>query len=133
LAGAAGVVLGLRDDVRRALDDRERRQLLRIRGTALVLVFAAAVGFAATAGRGAVWPLAIYFAFVSSLAGVYLGWLPKVVERRYLADAGGDAEGARQRLRERRLRTFFGWLGGAVAGGAGLLAGLYAAGQLTHF
>ncbi|MEO1085319.1 MAG: hypothetical protein AAFY88_13855, partial [Acidobacteriota bacterium] len=120
----------LRRDFARALDDDERRQLRRVRNVAVGAVVAASAAFVAAAGRAAPWPLAIYAFFIFSLAGIYLGWLPRVVERRYLADAGGDLAAARNRLAARRRRAFFGWLVGAVSGLLGLLIGLHAAGQL---
>ncbi|MEM6792435.1 MAG: sigma-70 family RNA polymerase sigma factor [Acidobacteriota bacterium] len=132
LGGAAGVVLGLRRDLEAARSEAERHQLKRLRASALLAVTVGCLGFMAPPLR-AHWlgPVAVYLTFLATMATIYLGWLPKILEGRFVAEEDGCAEAVAQRLEIRRRRALFGLVLGGVSGGAGLLAGLLASGLLT--
>lgn len=131
VGGAAGVVLGLRHDLRDALDEWERRQLRALRNVALLLTLAACILFSIpvlqTHWAG---PTTIFAAFLASLATLYFVWLPQLLRRRFEAEEAGDEAAVERRLAQRRRTALFGLVMGALGGGAGLLIGLMSAGLI---
>lgn len=131
----AGVYLGLRRNLRGAIDAEERRGLVRSAGISGLATLGFMVGIVLTTRYSTTWmPPAL-------LATVFFGivfWQSMVVEprlkaRRHALEAARDPiRAARCRRRERIL----GWLACAVGfglGGAGLIAGLIGSGRLQGF
>ncbi len=131
-AAFAGVYLGLKRNLRGAIDAEERRALIRNAGINGLASLGFMIGIVLTARYSTTWmPSAL-------LAAVFFGivfWQSMVVEpriktRRHALEAARDPiRAARCRRRERML----GWLACAVGfglGGAGLIAGLISSGRL---
>src|SRR5437016_13486698 len=70
------------------------------------------------------WPqVVIYAAFLMSLSLLYRVRLPRIVHRRLEAERRADPD-AWRRPRRPRIAGMIGWIGGLLAGTAGLIAGL---------
>ena len=127
--GIFGVLFGLRWDFRKA-DDAERQQLRRFAATGVGLVVAASAGFTVS-GTSGTWiaPTLVYAAFILGLWSMYYVWLPRTTAPRLAADRATDPEAAARQRRQRRFGRL-GFIGGALTGGAGLVAGLWMSGLL---
>jgi hypothetical protein len=134
-AAFAGVYLGLRRNLRGAIDAEERRGLIRSAGISGLATLGFMVGTVLAARYSTTWmPLVL-------LAIVFFGILfwqsmvvePRIKARRHALEAARDpVRAARCRRRERLL----GWLACAVGfgvGGAALIAGLVSSGRLQGF
>ena len=75
-------------------------------------------------------PLVAFSLFVLSLAGIYEGWLPRILRRRYEAEMRADPILATAKRRRERRGKVLGWSLGLLFGVGGLLAGLRAGGLL---
>ncbi|MFN4056265.1 MAG: RNA polymerase sigma factor [Alishewanella aestuarii] len=124
LGGMLGVLLGMRAPLKNAASDHERSRLLRYRNQALAwvglsgLLLAAAYEFTA----GAIAPLLAFGLFMTGVVYLQLRvW--QTIKPRLLAKAAQSAAAKRQ-YRNNLLWCWFGMLGGATAGFAGLIAGL---------
>ena len=130
LSGIAGVVLGARGASAEAIDEAERQQLRRLRYSAIATVVAAGLGFVWSA-RFSHWlpPTAIYLAYIAGLYSMCFVWLPRIISRRLAYQLRTDPDAA---TRQRRQRNYgiAGFVGGALGGGIGLFAGLWASGLL---
>ena len=60
-----------------------------------------------------------------ALGALYFGWLPRIVARRLEAERREDPDAAARRQRRDRVIGIIGYIGGALSGGAGLIAGLW--------
>ncbi|MEE2663402.1 MAG: RNA polymerase sigma factor [Myxococcota bacterium] len=134
LAGVAssigGVVVGLRSELGEAIDERERRQLRRLRAVAIATVVASGLGMLWSARFGH-WlpPTAVFLGFVVALGLLYGLWLPRITRRRRQHQRATDPE-APARHRRRRLVALVASVAGTLMGGLGLLAGLWLGGFL---
>ncbi|MBZ0111889.1 MAG: RNA polymerase sigma factor [Thermoanaerobaculia bacterium] len=125
LAGAGGVIFGLRSEFKEALDEEEIRQLRRFRTVAVLAVVLAGLGFVGSAGATHWWPpTAVFSMFLIALGVLYFGWLPRIVARRLAYQLATDPRAVAKQRRRRRI-ALFGFLLGAASGGLGLLAGLF--------
>ena len=129
-AAMGGVVLGLRSELREAIDERERSQLRRLRAVAIAAVVAAGLGIVWSARLGH-WlpPVAVFGALVGTMGLLYGWWLPRIARRRRQHQRATDPE-AWARHRRRCLAARVAWIAGAVSGGLGLFAGLRMGGFL---
>jgi RNA polymerase sigma factor (sigma-70 family) len=125
LFGGGGVVFGLRSYEKRARDEQELRDIRRLRAVALGVVLVAVtglgLGYDLTGSR--LTPIVVYIAFITSVGVIYLGWLPRIIERRLALERLEDPEAAR-RQRRNRIKGILAFALGAVTGGAALIAGL---------
>jgi RNA polymerase sigma factor (sigma-70 family) len=124
--GLAGVLLGTRQLKREARSIRELRDVRRFERASVALVLATVVAFPATwILSGSPWSqVATFAAFMSGLALLHHGWLPRIVRERHAVEMAEDPERAgRARARERRAARL-GWTLGLTLGTAGLIAGL---------
>lgn len=124
-SGVAAVLIGSHQLQRKALDERERRELRRftILGVAAVVATAVAMPVAGSLMPRA-WPqVVIYAAFLVSLSLLYRVRLPRIVQRRLEAELRADPEAWRRHARQ-RIVSRIAWIGGMLAGTAGLIAGL---------
>jgi len=96
------VFLGLRPRLREAVDDQERRELLRFGRHAALVVVAAVLGFTLTGVvESAPLGLATQALFGGSMMMLYWWRLPRITARRDAIRVAADASFAR-RLRVRR-------------------------------
>ncbi len=128
LGGVAGVVLGLRDEFLAAIDDREIKQLERLRAVAIATVVLTALGLLWSAGTGTwVAPTVVSILFISALGVIFQVWLPRIAQRRLEHELATDPE-APERHRQRRRISILGFAIGAVLSAVGLMVGLWASG-----
>ncbi len=118
--GWGGVLFGARRLLRLARDDEERRGIVL---TAAACMLATA-GFMATL---LAWPepLPVTVAFVGMMAAigtVHFLWLPRVTRRRMEAEMREDPVRAAREHRVRRRQAVWGFVAGAVLGGAPIVA-----------
>ncbi len=118
VGGVAGVVLGLRKATRRALDERERRELLELALASGLVVVVVALGIQASAMlQSATLLVGVWLAAMPVHGWIYLRWLPRIVARRRAAELAGDPSAAVRHRRE-RMRSTLGFWFGVVAGSA---------------
>jgi len=128
--GIAGVVLGLRGWIRSSTDPDELRALLHIRRLGIWTVVLALAGLMLSALLPGWLPATIVFAlFVLALGWQQMVMLPRALAARRARERAIDPEAARRQLRHKRL-AWMGMIGGALCGGAGLIAGLASAGRI---
>lgn len=129
LGGAAGVLVATRQLLKHARDEQERRELRRFTAANLALVAIAASSFPIV-GRitSSPWgPVAVFVAFLATLALLQLRWLPKIVRRRLEAERQEDPLRYAAARRRQRRWAILGWSLGLLCGSAGLIAGLWMA------
>ncbi|HEY0969402.1 MAG TPA: hypothetical protein VGE02_00355, partial [Gemmatimonadales bacterium] len=117
--GMWGVAWGARKLHRLARDDEERRGIV-------VYALCASLSVAGFLLVVLLWPSRVpvtvaYVAFVASLLGLCLGWLPRVTRRRMEAELREDPEGARRRHARDRRNAIIGATVGVVASGIPIL------------
>ena len=124
--GVAGIVLGGRARLRRALDKQERRELHRFQAASLGVVFIAATVFQLGSNvTSSYWlPVLNFTGFLLALAVLHHVWLPRILKRRFEAEMREDPIGALVRRRRERRYAIVGWTIGLVAGWLGLILGL---------
>jgi RNA polymerase sigma factor (sigma-70 family) len=134
LVGAfAGIWLGLRKQLKSAIDEQERRGLIRsagINAMASVLFVICMLAVGVTDRGGWQVPVLAMLAFMAVIFYQSIVVQPRVMARRHALEAQRDPVGA-ARMR-RRERIFF-WLGagiGLVCGLGGMIAGLVGSGRL---
>ena len=132
LSGFAGIWLGLRRQLKGAIDDEERHGLIRsagLNGMASV-AFVLYLMLLDRDDGGWAWPVLACLGFMGIVYYQTIVVQPRIMARRHALEAQRDPVGAaRRRKRERRLS----WIGGVigfVGGFGGLLLGLHAAGRL---
>lgn len=131
IGGIAGIVFGIRPYLKSSTDPIERAALIRQQRIGIVFVVAACAGlFASTMTSAWQAPTLVYLAFIGALFWHTRIALPRILEPRLRAERKGNPEAAR-RQRRQRLYGWLGMAGGALAGGAGLLAGLVMSGRLV--
>jgi RNA polymerase sigma factor (sigma-70 family) len=130
LGGIAGVLGGSRHLVGAARDDEERRAIARYRSVASLTVLAFALGFPLgfllTGWR--YWAVVNFAAFIAALAWLQHAWLPRIVKRRFEAEAREDSARALALRRRERRTAVLGWSLGLTFGTLGLILGLWLSG-----
>ena len=132
VGGLAGIWIGLRLEERKALDQRERRELRALGVRASLLAVLAVAGMMAgprLVGRGhALLGAAIfgaaYLAFAVGLALLYGRVLPRILARRHAAELSRDPGAVHRQRRQARLRLA-GLVFGLVCGLAGAAMGTW--------
>ncbi len=127
--GIIGFLLGLRWEFRKA-DTSERRRLRWFAATGVGLVLGTSVGFNLS-GPSSTWigPALIYLAFGLGLWLMLFVWLPRINGPRLAAERAADPDAAGRQRRHGRMKRV-GFVGGVLAGGAGLIAGMFKSGLL---
>lgn len=132
LAAFAGIWLGLRRQLRGALDAEERQGLVRsavVNGAASV-GFLAAILVLAAYDDGWLLPVLATLAFMAIVFHQSIVVQPRVLRRRHALEAQRDPVGAAQKRRRERLLCWLGAIVGCIGGFGGLVAGLIASGRL---
>lgn len=132
LAGFAGIWLGTRAELRKAVDEEERRGLIRIGVVnslatvgfliAMLLIARYDDGWLLTTLAGLAFMATIFYQ--SSVAQ------RRVTARRRMLDAQRDPVGAAARRRRERVTCIVGGAIGLICGFGGLIAGLVASGRI---
>jgi predicted lysophospholipase L1 biosynthesis ABC-type transport system permease subunit len=129
-AGIVGVVLGARGVMKRARDDRERRQLRWFAAANIAAIVVCGLAFQMGRHSRAWFPILSFLAFNVVMLTLHMRWLPRIVARRRAAEMAEDPIGAERRRRRERIYMVAGWVGGLGLGWAGLLLGLLASHKL---
>lgn len=130
VAGVAAMLWGVRQSVREATSDTERRGLYRFGavGTAVVLLTSAGLWLAGSAEHWAV-PVAIFAGMITAFGVMFFVWLPRIIGERLAEELRSDAT-AGARHRRRRQLSIAGFVIGVLLGTAGLVAGLVTSGLI---
>lgn len=132
LAAFAGIWLGTRKQLKGAIDDEERRGLIR----SAVVNSLATVGFLVSIllltrfDDGWMLPVFATLAFMAVVFHQSMVVQPRVLARRHALEAQRDPAGAAQQRRKERIQCWLGAGIGLVCGLGGLIAGLVASGRL---
>jgi len=130
IGGIAGLVFGIRPYLKTSTDPLERAALLRQRRIGIFVVIAACAGFlASTESSGWQVPTLVFLAFLGAIYWHTQIALPRILEPRLRIEREASPEAAR-RQRRQRIYGWIGMVGGGLAGGAGLVAGLVMSGRL---
>lgn len=135
VAAFAGIWLGLRKQLRGAIDEEERRALVRssVVNALVSIAFVACLVFVAHYARGTTLLVASVLAWLGFMAAIFHQSLvvqPRAMRRRHALEAARDPVGAAGRRRRERIHC---WIGGAIGllcSCAGMAVGLHAAGVL---
>ena len=133
VAAFAGIWLGLRSQLKGAIDDEERTALVRsavINGLASI-AFVACMLLAAYGTHGNVMLVATVLAWLGFMAVIFHQTLvvqPRAVRRRHAQEAARDPVAAARRRRRERIQCWIGGGIGFVCSCAGMVMGLNAAG-----
>jgi RNA polymerase sigma factor (sigma-70 family) len=128
----AGIWLGLRKQLKGAIDEEERRALIR----SAAISGMASVGFVACLlalvrfDDGWVLPVAATLAFMAVIFHQSMVVQPRAMARRHALEAQRDPVAAAKRRRRERIECWIGATIGLVCGFGGLIAGLVASGRL---
>lgn len=126
VGGLAGLLAGTRPLKRRARSVTELRALQRFEAAGVALVIGTAIAFPLSwqLTQQAWSQVATFAAFTAGLVGLYVIWLPRILQPRWALEASEDpARAAAARARERRA-AIIGWTLGLTCGTLGLIAGL---------
>jgi RNA polymerase sigma factor (sigma-70 family) len=133
LIGAfAGIWLGLRKQLKGAIDEQERRELIRsaaINGTASVL-FVVALLALSRFSEGWVPTVLAMLAFIAVIFYQSLVAQPRILQRRHAMEAARDPVLAAKMRRRERIHCWLGASIGLICGFGGLIAGLIGSGRL---
>lgn len=124
LAGVLGVILGMRQPLKRAESNQERQQLVKYRNISIgwVLLSGILLALSYQFTAGALAPVLSFSLFLTGLAYLQYGvW--QTIKPRLQAKIQHDATAAKV-YRRNRLWCWLGMLGGGIAGFAGLIGGL---------
>jgi RNA polymerase sigma factor (sigma-70 family) len=132
LIGAfGGIWLGLRKQLKGAIDEEERRGLIRsatINGIASVLFMVCAIVLARY-DDGWVLPVLAMLAFMAVIFHQSIVVQPRVLARRHAREAQRDPALAAKMRRRERIQCWLGATVGFVCGFGGMIAGLIASGR----
>ena len=132
LVGLAGIFLGLRKQLHGAIDEQERRGLIRsalINGLATI-GFLVGVLLLARFDNGWLLPVLITLAFMAVIfyqSGVVQ---PRVLQRRHALEMQRDPIAAAKRRGRERVMCWIGGVVGTLGAMGGLIGGLIASGRL---
>ena len=131
-AAFGGIWLGLRRQLNGAIDEEERRGLIRsaaINGIASVLFMVCAIALASF-DDGWVLPVLAMLGFMSVVFYQTIVVQPRVLARRHALEAQRDPVRAAKMRRRERIQCWIGATIGLVGGVGGMIAGLIASGRL---
>lgn len=132
IAGLAGIWLGILRPLRTAIDEEERRGLMRygVVGSLAVIAFVVALVLAGTFDDGWMLATAATLAFMGVITWQTMVVLPRVMRRRQAMEAQRDAVAAQLRRNRERFHRWLGLIVGIGSGLAALVYGLIAAGRI---
>ncbi len=132
LAGFAGIWLGTRSELRKAVDDEERRGLIRIGAVNALATVGFLVAMLLIARYDDGWMLTALsgLAFMATIFYQSTVVQRRVTARRRALDAQRDPIGAAKRRQRERITCAVGGAIGLICGFGGLIAGLIASGRL---
>ncbi len=132
IGGLAGVWLGVRTQLRLALDEEERRGLMRSGAinSIATIGFVVVLVLLARYDDGWVLPLMAGLAFMATIFYQTLIVQRRVVARRHALEALHDPIGTARKRRRERIHCWLGAGIGLVFGLGGLIAGLVSSGRL---
>jgi RNA polymerase sigma factor (sigma-70 family) len=135
-AAMAGIWLGLRSQLKGAIDERERSELVR----SAVVSSLASLGFVillvlvASSARGPLLMTGTVVLTLGFMAVIFYQTLvvqPRALRRRHAMEAARDPVAAAKRRRRERIHCWIGCIVGATCGLGGMVAGLMAAAGLV--
>ncbi|MBZ4039686.1 RNA polymerase sigma factor [Novilysobacter selenitireducens] len=132
LAALAGVYLGLRRQLKGAIDAAERHALIR----SSVVCALASVGFIITItalaaeSKGWLWPVVATAVFMATVFWQAMVVQPRALQRRHAREAALDPTGAARRRRREKAIAWIGAVVGFTCGIGGLLLGLVSSGRI---
>lgn len=131
LGGFAGIYLGLRKQLKGAIDDEERNGLTRSSGViaAAVVVFAIAVLLVTRYDDGWVATAVAALAFMGVVLHQSMVVQPRLMARRHAREAERDPIAAARARRRERLQCWLGLAIGTVFGMGGLIVGMVTSGR----
>lgn len=131
LGGFAGIYLGLRKQLKGAIDDEERNGLTRSSGViaAAVVVFAIAVLLVTRYDDGWVATAVAALAFMGVVLHQSMVVQPRLMARRHALEAARDPIAAARARRRERLQCWLGLAIGTVFGMGGLIVGMVTSGR----
>jgi hypothetical protein len=132
IGGFAGIWLGLRKKLKTAIDEEERRGLIRsgaINSIASVLFVACAIVLARYTD-GWVLPMLAMLVFMAVIFHQTIVVQPRVLARRHALEAKRDPVLAAKMRRRERLQCWLGATIGFVGGFGGMIVGLIGSGRL---
>lgn len=135
VAAFAGMWLGLRKQLKGAVDDEERTALIRssvVNGLTSI-AFVACMLLIAVAARGTLMLVATIAAWIGFVAVIFYQTLvvqPRAMRRRHALEAQRDPVAAARRRRRERIHCWIGGTVGFISSCAGVFLGLDAAGVL---
>ena len=133
VAASAGIWLGLRKQLKVAIDAEERSALVRsaVINALASIAFVACMLLAASGTQGPAMLVSIVFAWIGFIAVVFYQALvaqPRAMRRRHAREAAHDPVAAARRRRRERIHCWIGGTIGLVSGCAGMFLGLRSAG-----
>ncbi len=131
-AAFGGIWLGLRRQLKGAIDEEERRGLIRsaaINGIASVLFMVCAIALASF-DDGWLLPVLAMLGFMAVVFYQTIVVQPRVLARRHALEAQRDPVRAAKMRRRERIQCWLGATIGLVGGVGGMIAGLIASGRL---
>lgn len=132
LVGAfAGIWLGLRKQLKGAIDERERRELIRSAAVNAIasILFVANILVLARYDSGWVLPVLSTLLFMAVIFHQSIVVQPRILRRRHAMEAQRDPVGAARMRRRERIQCWIGGAIGVLCGFGGLIAGLVASGR----
>lgn len=109
IAGGAGVLLGVRKHLQRAIDDQERRELRQFGRQGVLLTTVASLGFAVAGYFDSKSLLVVnYVAFVATMMWLMQWRLPRITARRVAMERERDPIGVASREKRDRLHAIIG-------------------------
>lgn len=132
LAGFAGIWLGTRAELRKAVDEEERRGLIRIGAVNSLATVGFLIAMLLIARYDDGWLLTTLagLAFMATIFYQSTVAQRRVTARRRMLDAQRDPVGAAARRRRERVTCIVGGAIGLICGFGGLIAGLVASGRI---
>jgi len=131
LSAFAGIWLGLRRQLKCAIDAEERRGLIRSAGINVLATFGFLLSLVLSSrfDAGWEWPLASCLIFMGVVYYQSIVVHARVVARRHALEAQRDPTGASKKRRRERVFAWIGGIVGFVGGFGGLIYGLIASGR----
>ncbi|RDZ27826.1 RNA polymerase sigma factor [Lysobacter silvisoli] len=133
VAAFAGIYLGLRKQLKGAIDAAERYALIRsaVICALVSIAFVAALMLIAHSGRGGWWlPTAATLAFIGVVMWQTQVTQPRALRRRHALEAARDPLAAARQRRRERVQSWLGLVVGVGCGLGGLVLGLIESGRL---
>ena len=132
VASFTAIYLGLRSQLRGAIDEEERRGLIRSAAINALASIAFVIALLTVASATTGWVPAVLttFAFMAIIFYQSLVVQPRVLARRHVLEAMRDPAKAARDRRNEKIKCWIGVFFGTVGGLGGLIGGLIASGRI---